>query len=203
MTLSVFASLFIVTLLGTMTPGQSVLMVARHTLASGRINGVITACSHAIGVGIYAILSLTGLALTLKNSPLVFHFIAYSGAAYLFYLGMCSLRSKGGLSDKIVSGKPFTRLESTRAGFVISLLNPKIIIFFLALFSQFVSVGNDFQSKAIIATTPIFLDAMWYSFIACILSRPNTMTYLRQYAVLIDRLSGGVLIGLAIKVLFV
>jgi|GEM_PF-4414199 len=84
MTLSVFASLFIVTLLGTMTLGQSVIMVSHHTLASGRVNGVITACSHAIGVGIYAILSLSGLALTLKNSPLVFHFIAYSGAAYLF-----------------------------------------------------------------------------------------------------------------------
>ncbi len=43
MTLSVFTSLFIVTLLGTMTPGQSVIMVSRNTLASGRLHGVVTA----------------------------------------------------------------------------------------------------------------------------------------------------------------
>lgn len=203
MTLSVFASLFIVTLLGTMTPGQSVIMVSRHTLAGGRLNGIVTSLSHAIGVGIYALLSLTGLALVLKNSPVVFHTITYIGAAYLFNLGGCSLCSKGGLTDKISRGQSCSLFESARDGFMISLLNPKIIIFFLAFFSQFVSLGDDFMSKAIIVTTPVVLDAVWYSFIACVLSLPNTITRLRKHSIFIDRLSGVVLIGLAIKVTLV
>ncbi|WP_061015886.1 LysE family translocator [Vibrio splendidus] len=203
MTLSVFTSLFIVTLLGTMTPGQSVIMVSRNTLASGRLHGVVTACSHAIGVGIYAVLSLAGLAIALKNSPIFFNTIAYSGAAYLAYLGYCSLRSKGGLSDKIAAGKKSTLFESARDGFLISLLNPKIIIFFLALFSQFVVYVDHFTDRLIIVSVPVILDAIWYSLVACFLSRPSTMIRLRKYAVTIDRLSGVVLVGLAIKVLTV
>ncbi|MBA5760827.1 LysE family translocator [Vibrio sp. 404] len=203
MTLSVFASLFIVTLLGTMTPGQSVIMVSRNTLAGGRLHGVVTACSHAVGVGIYAALSLAGLALALKNSPVFFNLIAYSGAAYLAYLGVCSLRSKGGLSDKITASKDTTLLESARDGFLISLLNPKIIIFFLALFSQFVGYADNFMGRLIIVLVPVILDALWYSLVACFLSRPSTMTRLRKHAVSIDRLSGVVLIGLAVKVLMV
>ncbi|WEM44967.1 LysE family translocator (plasmid) [Photobacterium sp. DA100] len=203
MSLTVFISLFVVTLLGTMTPGQSVIMVSRNTLAGGRRHGIITAVSHAVGVGIYAALSLAGLAVTLKNSPIFFHAIAYAGAAYLAYLGLCSLRSKGGLSDKINKGKENTLQQSARDGFMISLLNSKIIIFFLALFSQFVADGNDLTSRLIIVLTPVLLDALWYSFIACVLSRPNTMTRLRTHAVLIDRLSGVVLLGLAVKVIMV
>ncbi|GAB3534686.1 LysE family translocator [Photobacterium alginatilyticum] len=203
MTLSVFASLFIVTLLGTMTPGQSVIMVSRNTLAGGRLHGVITACSHAVGVGIYAALSLAGLALTLKSSPVFFNLISYAGAGYLAYLGYCSLRSMGGLSDRITAGKECTLFESARDGFLISLLNPKIIIFFLALFSQFVGYADNFTGRLIIVLLPVILDAVWYSLIACFLSLPNTMERLRKHAVLIDRLSGVVLIGLAVKILTV
>ncbi|ACA88192.1 LysE family translocator [Shewanella woodyi] len=201
MSISIFMTLFMVSLLGAMSPGQSVIMVARNTLAGGRAQGIITACAHSIGVGLYAGLSLAGLALVLKNSPLFYNTITYLGAAYLAWLGICSLRSKGGITDKLNSGKQMSLYQAARSGFVISILNPKIIIFYLALFSQFVENADSMVNRIIIVTTPTVLDAVWYIFIACMLSKPTTLIRLRQHAQTIDKVSGMLLLLLAGRIL--
>lgn len=201
MSISIFMALFMVSLLGAMSPGQSVIMVARNTLAGGRAQGIVTACAHSIGVGIYAGLSLAGLALVLKNSPLFYNTITYLGAAYLAWLGICSIRSKGGITDKLSSGKPMSLYQAARSGFAISILNPKIIIFYLALFSQFVESADNMVNRIIIVATPTILDAAWYTFIACILSKPSTLIRLRLHARTIDKVSGGVLLLLAGRIL--
>ena len=85
---------------------------------------------------------------------------------------------------------------------MISLFNPKLALFFLALFSQFVAVGNEASSKVIIVATPLLVDGLWYTLIAGILSYPKVLTVLRTKAQLIDRLSGIVLLGLAFRVVW-
>jgi len=80
------------------------------------------------------------------------------------------------------------------------LLNPKLALFFLALFSQFVAVGTEMTSRSIIVATPLMVDGLWYTFIAFVLSNPKVLDKLRTKAQLIDRLSGVVLILLAIRV---
>jgi threonine/homoserine/homoserine lactone efflux protein len=84
---------------------------------------------------------------------------------------------------------------------LISLLSPKIALFFIALFSQFVAVGHELSSKAIIVVTPFVIDGLWYTFITFLLSSPLILDKLRSRAVLIDRLSGIVLLLLAARVL--
>ena len=85
---------------------------------------------------------------------------------------------------------------------MISLLNPKLALFFLALFSQFVAVGTEVSSRAIIVATPLLVDGLWYTFIAIVLSNPNVLDKLRTKAQMIDRLSGIVLILLAFRVVW-
>lgn len=201
MTFTIWLSLFTVSILGAMSPGPSLAMVAKHSLAGGRSNGISTAWAHAFGIGIYAFITLLGLAVMLHNSPTLFKGISYCGAFYLAYLGFKALRSKSGVVEKLESGKAVSFKESARDGFLISLLNPKIALFFIALFSQFVVVGDDLSNKAIIVLTPFFVDGLWYTFIALILSNRRLLDKLRSRAVLIDRLSGVVLIALAIRVL--
>tara|TARA_R110001583_G_scaffold195524_1_gene375335 strand:- start:2563 stop:3177 length:615 start_codon:yes stop_codon:yes gene_type:complete len=200
MTFTIWLSLFTISILGAMSPGPSLAMVAKHSLAGGRGNGIATAWAHAFGIAIYAFITLLGLAVMLHNSPMLFKGISYCGALYLAYLGFKALNSKGGVAEKLESGKAVSLIESARDGFLISLLNPKIALFFIALFSQFVAVGDELSSKAIIVLTPFVVDGLWYTFIALILSNSKLLDKLRARAVLIDRLSGVVLIALAIRV---
>jgi threonine/homoserine/homoserine lactone efflux protein len=200
MTFTIWFSLFTICILGAMSPGPSLAMVAKHSLAGGRGNGISTAWAHASGIAIYAFITLLGLAVMLHQSPLLFQVVSYSGALYLAYLGIKSLGSKGGVAEKLESGKTVSFRESARDGFFISMLNPKIALFFIALFSQFVAVGEELSSKAILVVTPFLVDGLWYTFIAIILSNSKLLDKLRSRAVLIDRVSGIVLIALAIRV---
>jgi len=200
MTFTVWLSLFTISILGAMSPGPSLAMVTKHSLAGGRRNGISTAWAHASGIALYAFITLIGLAVLLHQSPVLFKTISYAGALYLAYLGFNGLRSKGGVAEKLHSGKAVSLTQSMREGFLISMLNPKIALFFIALFSQFVAVGDAFSSKAIIVLTPFMVDGLWYTFIAFVISSSAMLERLRSHAVFIDRLSGVVLILLAIRV---
>lgn len=200
MTLTVWLSLFIVCLLGAMSPGPSLAVVAKHSLAGGRKNGIAAAWAHALGIGIYAIISLVGLAVVLQKSELLFKSISLAGAVYLAYLGVNALRSKGGVAAKLGGGEETSVMQSAREGFLISILNPKIALFFIALFSQFVALGNELSNQLIIVATPLLLDGLWYTLITLVLSSSRVVERIRARAVLIDRLSGVFLILLAVRV---
>lgn len=202
MTITIWFSLLAICLLGAMSPGPSLAMIAKHSLAGGRMNGLIAAWAHAAGIGIYAFATIIGLAVVLEQSPLLFKGISLAGAAYLAYLGVNALRSKGGVAAKLEGGAPVTYMQSAREAFLISILSPKIALFFIALFSQFVALGNELMNKVIIVSTPLIVDGLWYTFITLVLSSPLIVDRIRSQAQLIDRLSGVVLILLAARVVW-
>lgn len=73
MTLATWLAVVTICVLGAMSPGPSLALVLKQTLTGGRRNGVITALSHGIGVGIYAFLSVLGLAAIITASPTAFN----------------------------------------------------------------------------------------------------------------------------------
>jgi len=162
MSFSAWLGLLAICCLGAMSPGPSLAMVVRHTLGGGRTKGIICAWAHSIGIGVYALVTLLGLAVVLKKAPMVFNAIAIIGALYLAYMGVQALRSKGGISDKLAAGKSTDALTAARDGLAISLFNPKIMLFFLALFSQFVMVADNMTAKGLIVLTPLIVDGLWY-----------------------------------------
>lgn len=95
----------------------------------GRRNGLATAWAHACGIGLYALFTILGLAILLHKFPMVFKGITYAGAAYLAWLGFNALRSKGGIAERLESGKTCSVAQSAKEGFLISILSPKIAIF--------------------------------------------------------------------------
>jgi threonine/homoserine/homoserine lactone efflux protein len=203
MSFTVWVSLFVICLLGAMSPGPSLATVAKHSLAGGRLNGLVAAWSHALGIGFYALITIVGLAVVLQQSPLLFKVISLSGALYLAYLGWNAIQSKGGIAEKLKTGEPVPLLASAREGLLISLLSPKIALFFIALFSQFIAVSETTNAKAIIVATPFLVDGLWYTIITLMLSSPLLVDRLKRQAKLIDRLSGIVLILLAARVVWI
>lgn len=181
-----------------MSPGPSLAVVIRQTIAGSRVHGVATALSHAVGIGIYALLTAFGLAALLTANPMIYRVLALGGAGYLLGLGLGALRSDGGVAAS-ADGQASSRvLSAARDGFAISLLNPKIIIFFLALFSQFIKPGMGAGSQALISVTAMAIDASWYMLVAVALSHAGIWDVLRRQSHWIDRITGGVLIALAV-----
>ncbi|MBL4828443.1 MAG: LysE family translocator [Aliivibrio sp.] len=200
MTFELWLSLLAICILGAMSPGPSLAMVVKHTLGSSRTHGVATAWAHSIGVGFYALMTLLGLAVILQKFPKLFMLITVLGAGYLAWLGFNALRSKGGVAAKLKAGEDSSLQDAMRDGLMISLLNPKMALFFIALFSQFVAVGSELSSRITIVATPLLVDGLWYTFIAFVLSNDKVVKKLRTQAVWIDRASGIVLLLLASRV---
>lgn len=105
------------------------------------------------------------------------------------------------MEQKLQSGESTSLLQAARDGLAISLFNPKILLFFLALFSQFVLAAESLTGQTLIVLTPLVVDGLWYTIIAVVLSHGPILSRLRDKAALIDKLSGVVLILLALRVI--
>src|SRR5699024_5713536 len=143
------------------------------------------------------LLTSFGLAVLITNSPMLYRLLALAGAVYLLWLGAAALRSGGAIAapaDGIVSRG---MLAAARDGFAISMLNPKIAVFFLALFSQFVQPGMGAGAHALMSVTAMAVDAGWYALVAIVLSRAGMLGLLRRHGRWIDWVTGIVLIALA------
>ena len=200
MTLTIWFSLVAICCLGAMSPGPSLAVVLRHTVSNGRVHGVITAITHAIGVALWALLTVWGLALLVVEWPLMYKFLTYAGAAYLMWMGIKALRSNGaGPLNVVPVAAPIS--EAARDGLMVSLLNPKLAFFFTALFSQFISAELLLVDKLIITGTASIIDVLWYILVVLALSHSKVLEKLQRRSAFIDKISGVVLLGLALRVL--
>src|SRR5699024_535992 len=80
-TVSTWFALAAICVLGAMSPGPSLAVVVRHTVAGSRMHGVATAVAHSAGIGLYALLTSFGLAVLITGSAMVYHVLALAGAA--------------------------------------------------------------------------------------------------------------------------
>jgi threonine/homoserine/homoserine lactone efflux protein len=203
MTLTTWLSLLALCLMGAMFPGASLAVVLRQTLNHSRLHGVVTGIAHVFGIGLYALLSVLGLVLLLQQSPLLFRGISYAGAAYLLWLGYQGLMAKPGNGHQAgLQTAAVSLLDAARDGFLMALLNPKVGLYFLALFSQFVHEGMSFTAKTVFVGTITLVDGCWYVLVASVLSQGKTLVWLRQHQVWIERTLGLVLILLALRIVW-
>lgn len=175
-------------ILGAMSPGPSLAVVIKNSVSGSRATGILTAIGHGIGVGIYATLSVMGLAIILTGQPILFSTIQILGALYLIWLGYKALSAGSEFGQPHHADVSLTLKQGFTSGFFISFLNPKIAVFFLALFSQFVAVDSDVMTKSIYAATAGIIDALWYIFIAATVSNQKISEKLNQYSPWLDKL---------------
>ena len=204
MTLTLWLSLVAVCVLGALSPGPSLAVVLRHSISNSTQHGMICAVSHGFGVGVYALLSVLGLSSLVIGSPILYQALVYGGALYLFYMGFKALTAKGspfefeqGKNQLIVS-----RWQAARDGFAIAFLNPKLLVFFVALFSQFIDADSrSFLHGAIMVSTVLVIDTLWYVIVAGMVHKTRERFALADKSALIDKIAGVVFIGLSIRVI--
>jgi threonine/homoserine/homoserine lactone efflux protein len=196
MTLTGWITIVGICCLGAMSPGPSLAMVLKHTLSGGRTQGYSAAITHGLGVGLYAMISISGLAVVITTSETLFTLLQWSGAAYLAWLGIKGLMSRSNPNQNLPE---VTTQGAARDGFMIVFLNPKIAVFFIALFSQVVGTETPFLAKLLYALTAMIIDGSWYLLVAWLFSNPRWLKTLQLKAIWLDRLFGVVLVGLAGK----
>ncbi|WP_062260833.1 LysE family translocator [Endozoicomonas arenosclerae] len=202
MSASSWLSLLAICILGAISPGPSLAAVMKSTLQGSRNHGLITAIAHAAGIGIYAFLVAAGIAVVITQTPWLFKLMTWSGAAYLAWLGYKSIRSSGSFIGEVSeTNSTLSRRQAALDGFLISFLNPKIAVFFLALFSQFVTPETTLTTQLLMALMATLCDGLWYCLIAGVAGHSSILPALRKRATLVSRLCGGLLILVALRIL--
>ena len=200
MELTSWLALAAICVMGAISPGPSLALIIRNTVQGGQGHGVATALGHGFGVGIYALITALGLAILITQTPLLFDVIRYGGAAFLAWLGVKALLAKpakGAASEEVhqLRGR-----QGAFEGFMVAFLNPQLAVFFIALFSQFVHADTGWREGGIMMLTAGGIDAVWYVLVALVLSRGPVLAWLKAKSFVIDKVSGLVLLGLALKV---
>lgn len=181
--------------LGAMTPGASLAVVTRHTLRGSARAGVSAGLAHAAGIGVYAVATVAGLAVVLRGFPQLEIAIRLAGSLFLLWLALGSWRAASAPEpDAGAAG------NAVRDGFLIAFLNPKVALFFLALFSQFVSAEMAMTARVQVAATAVVIDAGWYSLVATTLARGPVLATLRRHHGRVERATAIVLLVVAVAV---
>ena len=191
-----FASICIV---GAMSPGPSMTLIIRNSIKYGRVSGLLSSVGHAIGIGIYASISVVGLQIILINNIFVFNTIQFCGSIFLLILGILFLKNSG---EKLSLEDDQKNLNSFIQGFAISILNPKILIWFTAIFSQFIEASSTSMTKLTMVFMASSIDGIWYIIVTIVVTGFGLKQFLENNTKTIQNISGIVLIFISLIIFY-
>lgn len=201
MTLTIWLSFFAICLLGAMSPGPSLAVVLKQTISNSRVHGLAACWFHAAGVCLWAIATVSGLAVVISQSQFLYTIITWMGALFLAWMGIRALRSGSAGALQITQATPVSIWRAGMEGAMISVLNPKLAVFFIALFSQFIAKDATYADHIIMVVTATLTDGIWYSLVAVVLTHGPILKALQKRSQGINRLTGAVLVILAVRVI--
>jgi len=188
----------------TMTPGADTLLVVRNVLRGGRGDGFVTMFGICSGLYAHAVLSALGISVILMHSATAFTVLKIAGACYLVWLGIQSLQSAGRasaapeLADAGAVRVPAVR--SFREGFLTNLLNPKVIVFYLALLPQFIGPDDPVLQKSLLLAVIHFVEGiLWFTIVSILVDRSRQFFMKPRQRRLTDAACGTILVALGFR----
>ncbi|MGB1243923.1 MAG: LysE family translocator [Porticoccaceae bacterium] len=190
-------------LLAAASPGPDFVLVSQQTLSNGKRAGLLCSLGIALGLSVHILYSAFGLAAVIANSASAIWVIKLLGGSYLIYLGVSGLRARARNTETIVTDgvDDQSDLKTIGLGFLCNALNPKAPIYFISLFTIVLSENTPAQHLLIYGLWMMVLQFAWFSFLTILLSRPMVMDRFQALGHWIDRVAGGAMLLLGIKVL--
>ena len=196
-------SITVACLLGAMSPGPSLAVIINLSVSEGRLAGTMAAISHGLMIGLFAFATATGLVAILDHQPLIFKSVQLAGCLFLVWMAIKLLFARGSNLDSYsVAVARSSKWLAARDGFLIALVNPKTIVFFSALFSQFVDVNSQLWEKTLMAIIAAGVDMLWYTVVAVVISQSTSLTALQRRTNWVNKLFAMVLLAIAIGFIF-
>ena len=213
-----FAAFLGISILVILSPGQDTALTIRNTLVGGRRGGIATAAGVVSGLATWTVASSAGLAALLVASQPVFLAIRLIGAGYLVFLGLQALRvalfaRPRPDSPSPLRGRPGSLSPSPlrggsgrgwgipyRQGLISNLSNPKIVVFFLSLFPQFVTRGQgSFLGLLLLGLIFCSITITWLTLYAVVVARIGDFLRRDRVRRALEATTGLVLIGLGLR----
>ncbi|MBS1523606.1 MAG: LysE family translocator [Bacteroidetes bacterium] len=134
-----FLTFVIAATIFVLTPGLDTIFILNKSIAQGKRAGIYATMGINTGVLVHTVFAALGLSLIVAKSVLAFTILKYFGASYLLYLGVSKLISKENIIDvQAAKNNNKTGKQNFISGVVNNVLNPKVALFVLAFFPQFI-----------------------------------------------------------------
>jgi threonine/homoserine/homoserine lactone efflux protein len=192
----------LVALVVVFTPGPATALVIRNALRGGTRAAWATTAGNSTGIFLWAAASVLGISALVAASEAAFAALKIAGAIVLVWLGVQAWRrARNGLPFDVRA--PAAARSHFRSGLLTSFANPKLAVFFLALFPQFVPHGEPvLPATALMAAIIMLLDLVWFTVLALIVARAQRAFVERGWAQRMEAATGTVLIALGVRLAF-
>lgn len=183
----------------TASPGPTVLLCMTRSVTRGFRASLYAALGSLTAIYLILTLSFTGLGVVIAQSEAIFTAIKWLGSAYLIYLGIRALMSKHRSFDALDveddSGRG-TAWSDYASGFLVGASNPKAIVFFTALFPQFINPAESLLLQyAVLASTFVVLECFWLMLYSYLGRRSSAWLMKEGRAQWFNRITGGVFVS--------
>ena len=199
MTFFLWSQFALVCLLGAMSPGPSLAIIIRNSINFNRMSGIIASIAHGLGICVYATVTIIVLEFILRNSETIFFVIQICGSLFLIILGLTFIFKK---NNENQNDTYQIHSNSFAQGFMIAIINPKILIWFTAIYAQFIDINATFLNKTILVLTPSIIDAIWYSLVAILVTGYGLKEILNKNKFMIQKIIGILLIIIAFSLIY-
>ncbi|EKY3088890.1 LysE family transporter [Cronobacter dublinensis] len=197
-------TLFVATIaaLGMLSPGPDFFLVIKNAARYPRSAAMMTAAGVIAGVITHMTYCVAGIAVVITTTPWLFGALKYVGAAYLVWLGVNALLARGSTSLALdgVAQESTSLKKAFLQGYLCNLLNPKATLFFLAMFTQVLNVNSGMMEKLWYAGIIVALTLVWWPLLVWLIQSAPVRRGLTKAQKVIDKLLGGMLLALGIKV---
>ena len=210
------ATFVLIALLLTITPGVDTVLVLRSSITRGTGAGLASAAGICSGLLVHAFLSSVGLTVVLSQSATAYHAVRLAGAAYLLWLGgriLYTTLRPGPVPPEAAPGDEvegfLPQLSSPRGyrpaaflqGLMNNLLNPKVVLFYLAVVPQFVPHGGSIVGTSLLlGGIHAAMGIVWLGLIATAAGRARQWFDRPAVRTWLDRCSGAVLLAFGARV---
>ncbi len=206
--LSVIAFVMAIYFAAILTPGPTFLFMSRLSLQGRRMAGYGATVGIAVATTFYALLAMTGLAVLLDQVQWLARGVQIAGGLYLIYLGIEAWRaSRHGLVDtapNFPAGLQRRRdfWSGLRLGALVSLSNPKGVLFFVSLYAAAIPVDASVATKGAVLLGGALQEVIWNTMVVLVLSGPQVSRVYRRAANGIERVIGTVLAFFGLRLIF-
>lgn len=192
-----------ITLLVMISPGPDMVIVMRNTIVGGRIGGMQSSLGVLAGNMVHITYCAIGIGWLISESILAFNILKYAGAAYLIYIGVMSFRAR----DMVLSTEDAGLQKNAGRswflqGFLNNILNPKGTLFYLGVFTMVITPETSTATTLLLVLIMMSISALFWLFFVFTLDSTIVRNVLERGQKIVNRVFGGLLIFLGIRVAF-
>ncbi|OTG74491.1 threonine transporter [Acinetobacter terrae] len=201
--LLILGSITLALMLGAISPGPTFIYVAKNSIAISRKHGLFTALGTGTGAAIFGLLAVMGLQAVLLAVPSAYLALKICGGLYLLWLAFKIIKhAKEPMDSADTSVQPMSYKQAYRLGLITQMSNPKIAIILASVFTALLPKDIPTYFYVVLPVLCFFIDAGWYSLVAVALSAEGPRKVYLRFKALFDRIAGGVMTLLGLKLIF-